>query len=187
MDRAAFFAAVKQAPFHPSMWQSEVDGCNVILDERERRCILDLRVVAYIMATVYWETDQTMQPIREGGGINYLKAKSYYPWYGRGYVQLTWKANYAKFRDRVLKLYSVDIIAAPDLAMKPDVACFILFEGMLNGEFTGKKLADYFGSGAPDWWNARRIINGTDRAGEIAAIAKQFYADLMGSVTTTGV
>jgi predicted chitinase len=121
-----------------------------------------------------------MQPIVEGGGIKYLKSKKYYPWYGRGYVQLTWEKNYQKFRDRVLKLFNSDIVDNADLAMRPDIAAFIMFEGMIRGEFTGKKLSDYFTATKTDWLNARRIINGVDRMTEIAGIAKQFYADLAG-------
>lgn len=46
---------------------------------------------------------------------------------------------------------------------------------MDRGLFTGKKLADYFTSKSSDWVNARRIINGTDRADVIAGYAKDFY------------
>ncbi len=179
IDRARFFAGIRQGPFPGKLTADQVAGCEHILDEWERRGLTDLRWLAYMLATVKWETDHTMQPIREGGGLKYLKSKKYYPWYGRGYVQLTWQPNYKKFRDRVFKLFGVDICADPDLAMKANVAAFIMFEGTIGGEFTGKKLADYFNAKVTDWIGARRIINGTDRAAEIATIAKQFYADLM--------
>ena len=75
--------------------------------------------------------------------------------------------------------FNVDLIKNPELAMRPDVAAFVMFDGMINGVFTGKKLADYFNATKTDFVNARRIINGTDRAQEIAAISKAFYADLV--------
>lgn len=179
INRKKFFDGIRNDPFPGKLTVSQVSGCNAILDEFERRGMQDYRDLAYMLATVKWETDHTMQPIREGGSSAYLKSKKYYPWYGRGYVQLTWEKNYKKFQDRVLKLFKVDIIKNADLAMLPDVAAFIMFEGMINGEFTGKKLSDYFNSKKTDWLGARRIINGTDRASEIASIAKHFYSDIM--------
>ena len=70
------------------------------------------------------------------------------------------------------------LIEKPELALDKKVAAFVMFEGMLRGTFTGKKLSDYFTSKSTDWLNARRIINGTDKAAEIATIAKLFFADL---------
>lgn len=176
IDRARFFAGIRQGPFPGKMTADQVAGCEHILDEWERRGLTDLRSLAYMLATVKWETDHTMQPIREGGGLKYLKSKRYYPAYGRGFVQLTWDANYKK----MAKLIGVPELATNyDLALKPEIATAILFEGMIRGTFTGKKLADYFSVAKTDWINARRIINGTDRASEIAGIAKQFYADLL--------
>ena len=176
IDRARFFAGIRQGPFPGKLTAGQVQGCNAILDEWECRGLTDLRWLAYMLATVKWETDHTMQPIKEGGGLNYLESKRYYPAYGRGYVQLTWDANYKK----MAKLIGVPELATNyDLALEPEIATAVMFEGMLRGTFTGKKLADYFSAKAADWIGARRIINGTDRAAEIASIAKQFYADLI--------
>jgi hypothetical protein len=49
-----------------------------------------------------------------------------------------------------------------------------MFEGMERGSFTGKKLADYFNDKNTDPVGARKIINGTDRAGTIAGIATDY-------------
>lgn len=182
INRKVFFAGIRQGPFPGKLTTGQVSGTDAILDEWGRRGLTDLRWLAYMLATTKWETDHTMQPIIEGGSQKYLRSKKYWPWIGRGYVQLTWKRNYEKFRDRVLKLFGADIITKPDDAMRPDVAAFIMFEGMIRGEFTGKKLGDYFTASKTDWVGARRIINGTDRAAEIASIAKQFYADLTAAV-----
>jgi putative chitinase len=54
----------------------------------------------------------------------------------------------------------------------------ILFIGMRDGLFTGKKFGDYFNNSKTDWLNARRIINGVDRAEKIAAYTRDFYACL---------
>jgi hypothetical protein len=130
----------------------------------------DTRWLAYMLATTFHETARTMQPIAEYGGT---KAR-YAPYYGRGFVQLTWKENYQKASD----LLGIDLVKNPDLAMLPKNAATIMFDGMINGWFTGHKLADYIKGTLCDYVNARRIINGTDRAVEIAGYAVSFQRAL---------
>lgn len=194
IDRKAFFAGIRYGPFDGNLTSAQVRGITAILDEWERRKLTDLRWLADILATAKWETDHTMQPIREHGGPAYFK-RMYDPhgsrpalakrngntkpgdgarYCGRGYGQLTWRNNYRAMGE----LLGQPLEDQPDLAMRPDIAAQIMFEGMIRGSFTGKKLADYFNAKTTDWVNARRIINGTDRAIEIANIAKLFYADL---------
>jgi hypothetical protein len=45
---------------------------------------------------------------------------------------------------------------------------------MRAGAFTGKKLSDYISASKCDYTNARRIINGVDRADLIAGYAAKF-------------
>jgi predicted chitinase len=102
--------------------------------------------------------------------------------YGRGFVQLTWRVNYATMGE----MYGTDLTsdaAAADRALQPDLAAKIMFKGMTDGVFTGKKFGNYFNSGSADWTNARRIINGLDSADAIAVYAKKFYAAI--SYTTS--
>lgn len=178
IDRKKFFDGIRQQPFSGKLNKTQVAGVSAILDEFERRKWTDLRWLAYMLATTKWETAHTMQPIVETGGMKYLKSKKYFPWYGRGYVQLTWKRNYEAFQNEVFELTGLDIVENPDNALDPKAAAYIMFAGMARGTFTGKSLQTYFNGTVTDWVNARRIINGTDRAREIAEIAKQFYADL---------
>ncbi len=136
---------------------------------------------AYVLATAFWETNRTMQPVEEA---YYLGAKAeayrrklrYWPWHGRGFVQLTWQHNYARASQET----GVDLIAAPGLAMDPDVAADVLVLGSRDGWFTGRKLAHYITATRKDYRNARRIINGTDKADEIAEIAEDYEAALEG-------
>lgn len=86
---------------------------------------------------------------------------------GRGFVQLTGRANYTAWSNRL----NLDLIAHPEQAAQPDIAAKILVQGMRDGSFTGVSLTDYLGD---DFYNARRIINGTDRAQRIAAIAQEY-------------
>jgi putative chitinase len=83
-------------------------------------------------------------------------------------VQITGRDNYAKY----------GIADDPDTALNPAKAVEILFDGMINGRFTSKKLADYFSATVIDWTGARKIINGTDRAADIASYAKKFIVAL---------
>jgi predicted chitinase len=90
-------------------------------------------------------------------------------------VQLTWRSNYAKMG----KAFGVDLTsdaAAADRALEPELAAKIMFKGMESGVFTGRRFADFFDPTAEDWLNARRIINGTDCAENIALYGKKFYA-----------
>ncbi len=200
IDRKKFFAGVRQQPFPGKLSNPQVTGMSAILDEWERRKLTDLRMLAYMLGTTKWETDHTMQPIAERGGNAYF-TKMYdiagdrpslarrngnttkgdgIKYRGRGFVQLTWKNNYSTMTAEIKKnKIDADLVANPELAMRDDIAAFVLFEGMLRGLFTGKKLSDYFNNVKTDWLGARRIINGTDKATEIAGISKQFYADLI--------
>jgi len=48
--------------------------------------------------------------------------------------------------------------------------------------FSGKKLADYFDEDTDDWVQARRIINGQDKANLIADYGKEYYAAISHTV-----
>jgi predicted chitinase len=136
--------------------------------------------IAYVLATVDHETAHTFKPVREAYWLNdpdaYLKAHhpDYYPYYGRGYVQLTWERNYRKYGELLKK----DMVGQPDLALDPQVALFVLVHGFKTGAFTGHKLADYVNAEKTDFLNARRCINGVDRQHEIADIATKYLAQL---------
>ncbi len=127
---------------------------------------------AYCLATAFWESARTMKPVREYGGEAYLRKKKYYPYVGMGLVQLTWLSNYQKASDKL----GVDFVKNPKLLLQSKYAVPILVIGMRDGWFTGKKLADYITIYRSDYVGARRIINGTDKRNEIAAIAVEYEA-----------
>jgi putative chitinase len=193
MQRKSFFDAVRSNPFKGSLGAKQVAGMDAILDEWDRYGLTDLRWLAYMLATAYHETARTMQPIREYGQRPYFDKYEPYTrvgkvlgntvsgdgarFKGRGYVQLTGRRNYALAGKKL----GVDLVSNPDLALDPHHAARIMFEGMIDGWFTGKKLTDYFNDSKSDWVNARRIINGTDKAQTIAGYAKTFYDALRGA------
>jgi predicted chitinase len=137
------------------------------------------RWLAYALATAFHETAFTMQPIREygrGRGRDYGRPDpdTGQAYYGRGFVQLTWKVNY----ETASRALGIDCVRDPDLVMQPENAAFILFQGMKDGWFTGRRFSHYLNAEQCDYRNARRIINGTDRANTIAGYALDFEAAL---------
>jgi len=62
--------------------------------------------------------------------------------------------------------------------MQNDIALFVLVHGFKTGTFTGRKITDYINNFETDFINARRCINGTDRAHEIADLAENYLNDL---------
>jgi putative chitinase len=179
-DGPAFFGSVRAA--FGSLEQPQVDGFGALL----QACGVarwPLAFAAYGLATAWHETAKTMQPVREAFWLSEAWRKTnlrYYPWYGRGFVQLTWQKNYDR-ADEELELGG-KLSADPDLALQPDIAARVMVHGMEGGWFTGKRLSDYLPlsgkAGFDAYTAARRIINGQDRAADIAKLAQQFEAAL---------
>lgn len=126
--------------------------------------------IAYVIATADWETAHTLMPVEEAYWLDqsYRDNLRYAPWYGRGLIQLTWEENYKKYSN----ILDRDMINNPNIALEYDVSLFVLVHGFINGTFTGAKITTYIGEGYTDYYNARRCINGIDKANEIAAIAE---------------
>src|SRR5262245_2513082 len=181
IQRKYFFDSVRGSLFSGSMTQSQVDGMTAMLDYAETvGC--DDRHLAYILATTYHETAQTMQPIAEygkGKGKPYGVPAGPYGqvYYGRGYVQLTWLDNYQK-QDQKLGLGG-RLIKNADLALDQQIALQVIFGGMMAGDFTGVGLPKYITctnveSDTTDFYNARKIVNGLDCATQIQGYAQKF-------------
>ena len=193
---AKFFDSVRRGLLGPTLSPSEVSGCNAILAAMEGA---PLAWTAYALATAYKETAHTMQPINEMGGDAYF-FRRYDPdgqrpdiaqrlgnaqqgdgvrFHGRGYVQLTGRANYAKASQKL----GVDLVGHPELALQDDIAAKVMRRGMQEGWFTGKRFGDYLPGEGPARADvfalARRIINGIDCADEIAGYAVQFQNALI--------
>ncbi len=133
--------------------------------------------IAYVLATTQWETAQTFKPVKEAYWLSEDWRRNnlrYYPYYGRGFVQLTWDYNYKAYS----QILNIDLVNNWDLALDPNVALFVLVHGFKTGTFTGNKIADYITSNKTDFVGARRCINGTDKANEIADLAEQFLRNL---------
>lgn len=169
-DRSLYFDAVRSNLFGGRLTQQQVDGQEQLLDVWETHYYhWEMRWLGYALATTIHETASTMWPIEEygrGKGHAYgipdpITGETYY---GRGFVQLTWKNNYAKMTSILRPLFPsrvIDLVADPSQALDPDLAAAIMFEGMSRGSFRPPHaFARYFSVIADDAYNARDIING---------------------------
>lgn len=196
-NRQLFADQVRANPFAGSMTQEQWGGMASMLDYID---FLKWHPVdaatqyfhswnAYCFATTFHETAFTMQPVTEYGSQTYLRGKSYYPYIGRGRVQLTWAANYERSDKEIVAGQwvadpgrfpggKVDQLNDVVQALDDEVSNVNLFIGSWQGWYTGRKLTDYLTNAEKDYYNARRIINGTDKAAEIASYAEAFEAAL---------
>ncbi|MGL5936170.1 MAG: hypothetical protein ACRCZI_11190 [Cetobacterium sp.] len=163
-------------------------GLDFLLGAIERDPLITvIRHAAYLLATIRHETWHKFAPIREvrakaGTDAHALQERYWHTgFYGRGYVQITWRRNYAAagalLKGRVVAGRTIgdgSFLNDPALALNPEAAYAIASSGMATGMFTGRRFADYINDGRTDYTRARRIINGLDHAEEVAAMAQQF-------------
>ena len=194
-DSQAFFDTCRHGVMGPTLDQGEVDGATAILAAMAGAPIA---YTAYALGTAWLETNHTLHPIKEIGGPNYffrmydmhgqrpqVAARlgntqpgdgAKYP--GMGYVQSTGRGNAAKATAKL----GIDFINHPELLMDPSNAAKVMRLGMTEGWFTGKKFSDYLPASGPATLEQlippRRIINGTDRARDVANYAWGFQTGL---------
>lgn len=144
----------------------------------------DLSKYAYILATAYWESKiRPVEERRAAQGTSLYETQNRYwftGFYGRGYVQLTHESNYSEMSD----FLGIDLVNYPDRALEISNAAKIIVFGMMNGTFTGRSLSDYINDTNIDFYNARRVVNGTDRADTIAGYADDIYTYLFNNQKT---
>ena len=120
---------------------------------------------AAALATVAIETASTFRPVREAFWLSEEWRKGnlrYWPYYGRGFIQITWVWNYARYSGDV----GFDLVQSPDRAMEPQVAAKILAAYWASHNI--QRAAD-----VGDWTEVRRLVQGgsagLDRLTHIAA------------------
>jgi predicted chitinase len=198
INHATFFNGYRNA--FGKIKQDTVTGIELLGRQMEAdKEITDLRWAAYMLATVKHECANKWQPITEYGNRSYfdkyetgttigkrlgntMKGDGY-KYRGRGYVQITGRANYSKLTKALNLPDDQNLIDYPENTLIPAVAYGIMSYGMRDGTFTGKKLQDYISSDKCDYKNARKIINGLDQCDLIKSYAEKFEAILKASIS----
>jgi hypothetical protein len=131
-----------------------------ILEALQEYDILDKQVLTGILATVRVETGG-FKPVHEWGGEKYwqryegrkalgnVHQGDGVKYHGRGFIQVTGRANYRTYGDRL----GVDLESNPDLAMDPKIsakilACYFKDRGVATAARAG------------DWRRVRKLVNG---------------------------
>ncbi len=178
-DEAVEF--LKEKLFYGSLPDFQAKPLEVLVDTCLENELSEVKQIAYVLATAYHESNRfkAKEEYRKGHGRKYGQRVPIWnsksdAFYGRGWVQLTWLGNYGQFTARLsaLRGEEVDLINHPEIILENDeINAYITVVGMKEGLFTGKKLSDYVGD---DYVGARRVVNGTDKAGLIAGYAEKF-------------
>lgn len=164
---------------------------------------LSKEMIAYILATIQHETGGKLEPVEEAFYLPDAKRKSYqrslryYPYFGRGDIQLTWVANY----EWVTKMFTpVDVyvdgrlgddvptnfVAHPEGLLHPQISLMVVFVGMTMGMFRrNHTLSRYFPKkGKVDPFNARLIVNGfKDGIPDKADVIQSYYNTWLNRIT----
>ncbi|MGV4504112.1 hypothetical protein, partial [Ornithobacterium rhinotracheale] len=94
--------------------------------------------------------------------------------FGRGYCQWTGRHLYTKFKE----FSGVDVLSNPDLIVNDKRLNALMTIKMMMADkpnnLTGVSLKLYCNENKTDYYNARRVVNSTDRAKDIASYAQKF-------------
>lgn len=198
MDRAAFYSALRTKTstlFGTKLSADVVRGIEGILDAFVQVGDGLDTTLAYALATAYHETGKRMIPVREGFATTdagarhavealarkrgpqsavarYSKPAGPYGhvYFGRGHVQMTWLENYAASSADA----GTDLVKNPDAMLDPEISARVLVRGLIDGRWNGseKKGVGAYLPANPN--QARRTVNGLDRALDVAAYYRSF-------------
>lgn len=186
MERKLFFDQVRSNNLFKTLSVAQVESIEAILDQCQDHDVMDKRQIAYIFGTVKHETAGTMLPIEEYGrgvgrkygkrvwmnGTPYMDVSHIY--YGRGLCQTTWRDNYVALTKAAKKQdKNWDFEHHPELLLQAEPSAWATVYAMKVGLYTGRQLSDYIGA-KTDFINARKIINGLDKAELIKSYAVKF-------------
>jgi predicted chitinase len=175
MNMATFFSAIRPM-FGDQISTIQVDRIEAVVEGLEDRKV-PIRHAAYILGTAHHESGRFIhmqelwgptpaQRRYEGradlGNVTKGDGKKFM---GRGFVQITGRRNYTFWARRL----GVDLLKEPHLTTLIQYAVPILIDGMLEGTFTGKRLADF-----AKYRDMRRVVNQMDRADLIAVYAVDY-------------
>jgi len=151
----------------------------LVLNQCLNNGVIDRGQIAYVFATAelesnfgrfmmelddgwYLEGREDLENTEPGDGPRFK---------GRGFIQITGRRNYRIWSNKL----GINLIDNPEKAALPDIAAIILVRGMRDGSFTNVGLSDFIVGDRRDFFNARRIVNGLDKADFIAQIAESYF------------
>jgi WD40 repeat protein len=190
IDRANFFAAYRTV-FGELDYAATV-GLEQLLEFLENDPAMnDVRLRAYVLATVKFETGDRFVPVAEQGDAEHFQR--YEPgtpigdrlgnkvpgdgerFRGRGYIGITGRENYYRMSQVLgFEPKMTDLVDNPDKVNDPLVAYRIMSIGMLDGLFTGRKLSDFINERQTDYANASTVIGSGSSSSRAAAYAIDF-------------
>jgi hypothetical protein len=148
--------------------------------EQLNHCGINEHMIQVAMiGTLAIETASTFAPVREAFWLSEEWRQAnlrYYPYYGRGFIQLTWESNYQTYGPKIAELWQTspdqpdfDLVGNPDQALDPDIAAAVAALYFRDHAEGGIPVA----ARAGDWREVRRLVqggaDGLDRLTTIAA------------------
>lgn len=152
----------------------------IVLNQCLADGVTDLGQIAYVFATAEHESHfgRFMMEIADGSAyegrcsdLGNCNSGDGVRFKGRGFVQITGRRNYTNWSDKL----AIDLVSRPEKASVPATAAIILVRGMRDSSFTGVGLSDFIVGNRRDFFNARRIVNATNRADDIEKIAEAYF------------
>jgi hypothetical protein len=140
----------------------------VIAKALQAEGILDSNVLAYALATIEHETDETFEPIDEIQGAMSARRLGYeggMNYYGRGFIQLTHLRNYRIIGERIGM--GEELAKHPELASTPEVAAKVL-----AAFFKDNNIANLASRG--QFIAARMPVNPDANARKVASLAYKY-------------
>jgi hypothetical protein len=209
MNRKVFFRCWGQ--HFGALTRGQVEGLEDCLDSLEGHGYFTQPVfvarAAYALATIHHETGRAFIPVKERRGHPVKNPRLYAlqnrywntGFYGRGLVQTTWEENYRRagqllkgrvfhLPGRTLVVDSETFVREPDLMLYHGpsfgsaLACMELGLFARDKSGMGHSLMRYINKQGVDYVGARRIINGQDRAVDVANLAVKYLAILRGAL-----
>ncbi len=194
IDRDRFFAEYR-SQFGPIKNFVIVNNLQIMLDGLEKwqdrlnpKALL--QQMAYVAATVHHETGATYGTFKEQRQVatdtprrKEVKRLQDRYWntgyYGRGPVQLTWKAEY----EWAEKATGRPLLSDPDLLLRDlPLGYEVTIKTMTDPSINGKCMNDYLNENKTDYVDCRRVVNILDQAQKIAGYAEKFYQIFNASV-----
>lgn len=185
-NEKAFYDTIRITLFGGRLSPVQFLRVSVLMERLTKTETVTAEQGAYILGTAHHETDRfaTMEEYASGhayegrSDLGNVRPGDGRRFKGRGYVQLTGRRNY----EWGSKATGVDLITDPDKAIDPVIAAILAVDGMMMGVFTGVGLGRFIHDDKADFINARKTVNGLDRAETVADLSERYLLAIRASL-----